>query len=324
MSLKHHNKRLGKSNLAARVTKKHNTKILKTKKVMSGGGWFYPYNYEEVSRYYAEKVVSSIIPDNKDPKTKEYTTTIQRLLYDYIEAILIRLYKLHRQEKFSIVSSSGITEITIKDIFDVPVKKSNQKTTYDKPSYLNTDTKKDKNTTRNTKIEFIPATQFFNILSKIDYSYLSRSTDIIDLNTIITYVSQRQHSYYSTDSNNYLNPITYKSAKDMLSTIFPRVTNGTIEYKSIPHMLAKVKSALDNRIRRANNPKGVPKNNTYKQDFKDIIKYLKSKQNIEDIATALFYASMYKYFKKLDTITPETYNTNSSSYQQQGFYGYRY
>jgi hypothetical protein len=289
----------------------------RTKKVQRGGGFFWTSNKEEVARYLAYSTIQTLLP--KQPslsgKAKSFYILSQQRLHDYISDMLLRLYKLHKNESFKISGSSNkISGLSvygkIKQIFDIPFKSTGTEE-YGRKLYKRTNTSKGKSKS-SISTDFLRVSDFMTLLNKAEYANIDTLENIKDRvcqnNTIQS--SEIQFA-------KYIEPIKYKTSdptNQTIYTLFGVCNNNILSYKAIPNLIYKYCTSVNHMIALLN------KSITDKQQIKQIkqnyetsVTDIKNRIYLDDIATALFYFAMYK----------NSGSTQSSRTGVYGGYGYR-
>jgi hypothetical protein len=293
----------------------------RTKKVQTGGGFLWiTYNEEEIARYLAHSAIQTILPTQASltGKSKSFYIASQQRLHDYIAAMLLRLYKLHKNESFKISSSSigGLSVMgKIKQIFNIPVK-STGKEDYGRKLYERTNTSK--NIAKSgISTDLLRVNDFVSLLNKSEFNKIDTHENIKD----------RICQNYSVQSSEiqlskYIEPIKYKIEQNSSTvyTLFGVCNNNQLTYKTIPNIIYKYKTAVNNILAILNKQiRDKAQIKQVKQNYETIVADIKNRVYLEDMATALFYFAMYKNSGSTQSSRTGGY----SGYGYGGGYGYR-
>jgi hypothetical protein len=297
----------------------------RTKKVQNGGGFFWTSNEEEIARFLAHSAITSILPTKSftdKTKTKIYIAAQQRL-FGYITAMIYRMYKFHKKEVINEHEhqKSDYKPILIKDIFELPVK-HNGKYAYGRKLYERTYTSKPQQQTAYTPTTTsIKINEFITELNK-NTSQISTHDNIKDR------VCQNYSSNTQTiQSTRYIAPLQYKLEQNSntIYTLFSKCNSNQLESKTIPNIIHKFISSLS-IILNGVNDKRTRETASYKQakvTFEETSSSMKNRLYIEDMATALFYYSMYYTSQKTN---PQNYRHGvgygTGQYAYGGYRGY--
>ncbi len=294
----------------------------RTKKVQRGGSFFWTSNEEEIARYLAHSAIQNILPTQASltGKSKSFYIASQQRLHDYIAAMLLRLYKLHKNESFKISSSSigGLSVMgKIKQIFNIPVK-STGKEDYGRKLYERTNTSK--NIAKSgISTDLLRVNDFIGLLNK------SENTNIDTLENINNRVCKK-NTIQSSEIQfaKYIEPIKYKTSdlnNQTIYTLFGVCNNNQLSYKTIPNIIYKFKTAVNNMLVILNKQiRDKAQIKQVKQTYEASVADIKNRVYLEDMATALFYFAMYKNSGSTQSSRTGVYGGYGSGYEG---YGYR-
>lgn len=296
----------------------------RTKKVQTGGGFFWTSNEEEIARYLAHSAVQTLLPNKTFTdkiKAKIYIASQQRI-HDYLAAMIYRMYKLHKTEIINEHESQkeNYIPVKLKDIFNLPVK-HNGKYDYGRKLYERTYTSK-------TKIPDAVTTTFIKINEFVALLNKNTSNNISTHETIKDRVCQNYSINTQSINTRYIEPIQYKldQSSNTLYTLFGICNSNQLTSKSIPNIIYKYMSSLTQIFNGVGNKKHR-ESSSYKQakaTYEETIASIKNRLYIEDMASALFYYSMYFKSNKINT---QNYRygvgIGAGQYAYTGGYGYR-
>lgn len=221
------------------------------------------------------------------------------------------MYKLHKKEVINEHENqkTDYKPILIKDIFELPVK-HNGKYAYGRKLYERTYTSKPQQQTAYTPTTTsIKINEFITELNK-NTSQISTHDNIKD--RICQNYSINTQTVQPT---RYITPLQYKLEQNSITiyTLFGKCNSNQLESKTIPNIIHKFISSLS-IILNGVNDKRTRETASYKQakvTFEETSNSMKNRLYIEDMATALFYYSMYYTSQK----------TNPSNYKYGVGYG---
>jgi len=289
----------------------------RTKKVQTGSGFFWTSNEEEVARYLAHEGVRTVMTEiysaDKD-KQKAYNLAKQ-VLHDYLAAMIYRMFKLHGnaiinsndlkklENSLKNAHNKGLTTkiaeisnliqkfkyIKLKKVFELPVK-HNGKFDYGRKLYEKTNTSKQQSSTKDI-IKFIAITELLKFLNTDTYTI----TTLENLQNTLCKPNRYQNTPSETEK--YIKPTLYKT--DNTSTtpnaLFGVCNGDQLSSINVQNIIYSYVLSVKQIIAGINN-KDYRNTDVYKKAkglFEETTKLLKNRVNIEQMASALFYYSMY-------------------------------
>lgn len=313
----------------------------RTKKVQRGGGFFWTNNAEKIACYLAHECIKTVMTDIYTDKDKQQAYILtKQTLYDYLAAMIYRMYKLYKNEIINkyikqaelnklmdpqqlarlkpadIERIRKLKDIKLKEIFELPVK-HNGKYDFGRKLYEKTNTSKQPSN-NNITTEFIAITEFVKFLN-------SDTNNIKSLENIIHSQCQNTNRYQNNKSpaEKYIKPVLYKTDNNSIANALFGICNGnTLTSINIQNIIYSYILSAKQIITGINN-KAFRKTDPYikfSATFKETTRLLKNRVNIEQMASALFYYSMYKSFNPGQQ-SDYRYGGYSSLYGGYGGYG---